>query len=189
MVSWKAESAPGRQLEFGVLGFGRPAARKWCPKGALFENSENRKGHHKPTFHTSLALGPSKNGPQERLGKNIKRQWGIDRKVIDRGMRKNSLALASMRNSHFRRFSRRMKVYGKIDPKSHCRRKAWTPHPWGTSESRCMVSQWDRIVVGVEAAERMQHLPGRSQWERKVSGKGTQRELKPFPNRSQTKEK
>ena len=45
----------------------------------------------------------------------------IHRKMIDRGMRKNFLALACVMNSHFRRFSKSMKIYGKIDPKSQKR--------------------------------------------------------------------
>ena len=49
--------------------------------------------------------------------------------MIDRGMKKNSLALACVRNSHFRRFSKSMKIYGKIDPKSHP--KSFKMGPWG----------------------------------------------------------
>ena len=39
--------------------------------------------------------------------------------MIDRGMRTSSLALACVRNLHFRRFSKSMNIYNKIDPTSH----------------------------------------------------------------------
>jgi hypothetical protein len=76
------------------------------PQRCHFLNSENLKGHQKTSFCKKSALGPSKNGPQERFGKQIKKQWKNDRKMIDRGMRKSSLAQACVRNSHFRRFSK-----------------------------------------------------------------------------------
>ena len=49
--------------------------------------------------------------------------------MIDRGVRKSSLALACARNSHFRWFSKSMKIYGKIDPQIHP--KSFKTDPWG----------------------------------------------------------
>ena len=60
------------------------------------------------------------------LQKHKKSIWKIDRKMIDREMRKSSLARAC---SHFRRFSKSMKTCGKIDPKRHP--KSFKTDPWG----------------------------------------------------------
>ena len=48
---------------------------KMVSKRCLFENPENRKGHLKPTFYKSLALGPSKNSPRQRFWKKKNRKW------------------------------------------------------------------------------------------------------------------
>ena len=51
-----------------------PALAKRWSKGSLLENHENRKWHPNPICQKSLALGPSKNNPQERFWKNLKNQ-------------------------------------------------------------------------------------------------------------------
>ena len=55
----------------------------------------------------------------------------IGRKMIGRGMRKNSLAPACERKFHFRRFSQSMKIYGKVDPKSRPKSFERALGPWG----------------------------------------------------------
>ena len=72
MVSWKAGSRQGRSPSTGVLDLWSLLGRKVVSKRCLFENSENRTWHPKPTFYKSSALGPSKNSPRERFLINMK---------------------------------------------------------------------------------------------------------------------
>ena len=118
MVSGKAGSALGCQPEFGGLGFWRPAARKLRPKGVFLKVQKIVKGTQNQFIITVWHWDPLKTVPRSGL-ENIKKQWESDRKIIDRGIRKSSLALACVRNSHLRRFSKSTKIYGNIDPKSH----------------------------------------------------------------------
>ena len=77
--------------------------------------------------------------------------------MIDRGMWKNSLALACAMNSHFRRFNKSMKIYCEIHPQSHP--KLFKTGPWGgqgrfidhsywfwaVSKNRCFLMSSSRV--------------------------------------------
>ena len=53
-------------------GSGWLFGRKCHPKGAFFGNPENRKCHQNRPVEARSAPGPPKNGPRERLKKNMK---------------------------------------------------------------------------------------------------------------------
>ena len=120
MVSWKAGSRQGRPAQESITAKFRICGRTWCPKGAFLKIPKTEKGTPKQTFYKRSALGPSKNGPHPgAVWKKHETSMKIDRKMIDRGMRKSSLARACVRISHFRRFSKSMNIYGKVGPQSH----------------------------------------------------------------------
>ena len=120
VVSWKAGSRQGRSPYFEVLQFLAPAWAKRSSKGCLFENHENRKWHPNPTFQKSSALGPSKNGPQERFWKNMKNRWKNDRNINGFGWSK-TIEKYWKTNTFldFRSFKKRWQNDTKGDLKSH----------------------------------------------------------------------
>jgi len=82
MVSWKAGSRQGRSPYFGGLGFWRPAARKWCPKGAFLKTMKIENGTQKHFFIKVRRWDPLKTVP----GSGFEKTWKIEEQTIGKSM-------------------------------------------------------------------------------------------------------